>query len=271
VFSSVYDKRIMDLKQRLDSELLNYTNAHPSVKEINTRIWLLKKLKKDEIESFKKMSDEDKQAQFSLDSESPIVQDLQIKISELESNAFSLKVKAENYETRIGILRGRIDMIPAVEAQLTELSRTYDINKKQYDDLLTRRESAQISNSMEEQTDNIHFKIIDPPRVPTEPVGPKRLLFLLGVTLIAFGSGIGLSFLHSQIAPVVITSKQISKELNLPVYGESYATVSSGIPSKEMKKKWIFITSNFILLSSLLLLLGWYMKDMILLILSKVI
>ena len=269
IFSSVYDQRIMRLRQGLDSALLNYTSAHPTVKELNTRIWHLKKLKKDEIDAFKQMSDTDKKEQFDLDSNSPIVQELQLKISELEGTAFSLKVKAENYSKRIDVLLDRIDLIPGVEAKLTELKRNYDIYKVQYESLLIRRESAQISNSMEEQTDNIHFKIIDPPRIPTEPVGPKRLLFLLAVTLIGFGSGIGLSFLHSQISPTVITSDQVGKELKLPVYGESYATDASGLQSMEKRKKWIFITSNAILLTCLMVLLGWYMKDLLLILLSK--
>lgn len=268
-FASAYDQRISDVQQRLDNALLGYTDAHPNVILARNRIETLKSLKQQEINDFKQMSLDNKRDQFDLNSDSPIIQGMQIKISELEGRSFALKVKADNYQQRIDVLVSRIDLIPAVEAHITELNRNYEINKKQYEDLLFRRESASISNSMEEETDNIHFKIIDPPRIATEPKGPKRLLLLLGVTLAAFGVGVGLSFLHSQVVPVVLTNIQIAKEMSLPVYGISYATEVSGIPKWEKRKNWIFIISNVALFSCLIALIGWHMKDNILLLLNK--
>lgn len=269
-FSSAYEIRIIEMQQSLDALLLKYTEEHPSVKEIIARVEHLKNLKKTERKKYQNLSLDDKKAQFDLDSNNPFVHELQLKIADLESRLFVLKVKRDSFETRIATLKGRIDLVPAVEAHLTELRRNYEINKSQYEELRSRRESAQISNSMEEETNNISFKIIEPPRVPVKPKGPKRMLFLLGVTLVGFGTGIVLSFLHSQIAPSVLTKSQISQHLNIPVYGESYATIASGIPAQEKRKKWIFIISNIVLLSCLSLLVGWYMKDAILLILNKV-
>ena len=75
-------------------------------------------------------------------------------------------------------------MVPQVETDMVQLNRDYEINKKNYDQLLTRRESAQMSEDMEAKTDVIDFKVIDPPYVPPNPAFPNRpLLFSLVLEL----------------------------------------------------------------------------------------
>ena len=90
--------------------------------------------------------------------------------------------------------------------------------------------------------------MIDPPRAATIPVGPKRILLLFAATIFAFGVGIGLSLLFSQINPVVTSSSQVSKLTGIPVFGIVSATENLGLQRWHKRKTLIFIVSNSVLL-----------------------
>jgi uncharacterized protein involved in exopolysaccharide biosynthesis len=48
------------------------------------------------------------------------------------------------------------------------------VNKQQYDTLLQRLESAKMSQQADQNTENVKFRIIEPPMVPIKPSGPQR-------------------------------------------------------------------------------------------------
>jgi capsular polysaccharide biosynthesis protein len=96
--------------------------------------------------------------------------------------------------------------------------------------------------------------VIDPPRAETEPAGPNRNLFFIGVTILGFGAGIGLSFLFSQLNPVVTSASQISRATGIPVFGIVSATENLGLKKWHQRKTLIFIASNSLLF---LLLIGF--------------
>ena len=73
-------------------------------------------------------------------------------------------------------------------------------------------------------------------------------MFLLGSTIFAFGVGVGLSLLFSQINPVVTSSSQVSKLTGIPVFGIVSATENLGLQRWHKRKTLIFIISNSVLL-----------------------
>ena len=79
--------------------------------------------------------------------------------------------------------------MPEVEAELSRLDRDYEVNKRQYDTLLERLESAKISEQAEQSSENVKFRVIEPPTVPLKPSGPNRILLNSMVLLLALGSG----------------------------------------------------------------------------------
>ncbi len=75
------------------------------------------------------------------------------------------------------------------EAELARLNRDYEVNKRNYDTLVQRLESARISESAEQSADNLKFRVIEPPIVPDKPGGPKRLEMNVMVLIAALGAG----------------------------------------------------------------------------------
>ena len=244
---TTYDDRIAELEGQLDSLQLRYTKQHPDVKEVQRSLDHLSEKRDAEIEQYLSSSSDDSN-EYAPISQNPVIQDIQIQVNQLEGQVASMEVRANNYRNTVKELENKIHTLPEIEAELVALNRGYDITKKQYEDLLNRKEKAQIGQSADETTSKINFKVIDPPRAPLKPTGPKRILLYVVVTLLGVGVGLGLSFLFSQINPVVTSSSQVARATGIPIFGIVSATENMGLQSKDKRKTILFIVSNSLLI-----------------------
>ena len=247
---TTYDDRISELESQLDSLQLRYTEQHPDVKEIQRRLESLTKKRNSEIEEYLSNSTGNDD-EYTPISQNPVIQDIQIQVNQLEGQVASMEVRANNYRNTVKELENKIHTLPEIEAELVQLNRGYDITNKQYQELLNRKEKAMIAQSADETTSKINFKVIDPPRAPLVPSGPKRFLFYIVVTFLGVGVGLGLSFLFSQLNPVVTSSSQVARATGIPIFGIVSATENLGLQSKDKRKTILFIVSNTMLLSIL--------------------
>jgi polysaccharide chain length determinant protein (PEP-CTERM system associated) len=247
---TTFDDRIAELEGQLDSLQLRYTEQHPDVKEVQRRLEHLSNKRDDEIEQYLTSSNEAGN-DYTPISQNPVIQDIQIQVNQLEGQVASMEVRANNYRNTVRDLENKIHTLPEIEAELVALNRGYDITKKQYEDLLQRKEKAQIGQSANETTNKINFKVIDPPRTPLKPAGPKRFLLYVAITLLGVGVGVGLSFLFSQINPVATSGSQISRATGIPIFGIVSATENLGLQNIDKRKTILFIVSNTLLLSIL--------------------
>lgn len=107
---------------------------------------------------------------------------------------------------------------PEVQAEFTNLDRDYNVIRRNYEELLARRESVQIGEAARTNSDRVKLEIIDPPTLPTIPVGPNRPLFAAGVLLVGLGAGVVLALLLVQLDGTFYTVAELRK-LGLPVLG----------------------------------------------------
>lgn len=245
---TTFDNRIAELETTLDTLLLRYTEQHPDVKELKRRLAHLNNQRSAEIKKFIDASSNVNDGSIGSLSQSPVLQDVQIQINQLVSQIASLNVRAESYRDEVSNLESKIHILPEIEAELVALNRGYDITKRKYDELLNRRETAQLAQQADETTDKIQFRVIDPPTVPSKPIGPKRILFYIGILIIGVGAGGGLSFLFSQLNPVVTSASQVSRATGIPIFGVVAATDNLNLKSWHRKKTIIFIGSNMLLI-----------------------
>jgi polysaccharide chain length determinant protein (PEP-CTERM system associated) len=243
---TTYDDRISELEASLDSLQLRYTEIHPDVKEVKRRLEHLNSQRSKEIDEYLNATNSSDSNKLST-SQNPVIQQLQIQVNQLENIVASTNVRANDYRQQVKELESKIHILPEIEAELTSLNRGYEITKNKYEELLNRQETAQLAQQADESTNTIQFRVIDPPRASIEPVGPMRILFLIGSTIFAFGVGVGLSLLFSQINPVVTSSSQVSKLTGIPVFGIVSATENLGLQRWHKRKTLIFIISNSVL------------------------
>ena len=145
--------------------------------------------------------------------------EIRIEISLLQSLIASLDVRKDNYKTNIEDLKQKIDLVPQVEAEFTALNRDYGITKRKYEELLSRRESADLAQKADVSSEDVQFRVIDPPLAPLAPTGPNRLIGYTAVVFIGFAAGLAVAFLISQLNPILIRGRQLTALTSYPVLG----------------------------------------------------
>lgn len=242
---TTYDERIAELESALDALKIKYTDEHPDVREGTRRLEYLNTQREKEIEEYiSARADSSGNQQIS---ENPVIQSLQIQVNQLEGQVASIKVRRDNYKNEVEDLENKIHILPEIEAELTALNRDYAITKKNYEQFLSKKEQATIAKDADETTSNIQFRVIDRPRAPTEPTGPKRVLFTIAILIVGAGVGVGLSFLFSQVNPVVTSGSQVAKATGIPVFGVVSAAENLGLQRWYRRKQLLFIFSNIML------------------------
>ena len=222
--SADLEKRIADLKQKLDMLQLSFTERHPDVIASKRVLAQLEGQKKEEIDKQRKEWQQKKSAGGGAATDArgrsnPAQQHLTVSLAEAEAAVAALRTRSAEFEQQYEALKKAANTVPQVEADLVQLNRDYEVNKKNYETLLARRESAQISGEMESNAGVMDFRIVDPPRVPPTPVAPKRPLLMWLVLALGAAAGIALTVLMSQVRPVFNDRTSLQEMANLPILG----------------------------------------------------
>src|SRR6185437_1817274 len=115
-------------------------------------------------------------------------------------------------------LEERAKATPGIQAQAQNLDRDYAVKKKNYDELLQRREQTGIAEAADTTADKIQFRIIDPPQIPVVAAAPNQPMLLSGVFIGAVGAAIGLPLLLMQFDKSYTTVTAL-RGLGLPILG----------------------------------------------------
>ncbi len=156
----------------------------------------------------------------------------QLKVRNIENDAVIASLQRQTQDATRE--RDRLEDIargaPQLQADYANVNRDYEVLRRNYDDLLTRRESMRISSAAEADGDKVKVQVIDPPQVPQNPVAPKRVLLVSGVLAAGFAAGIGLALLLVQMDQSFHTVEELRAMGFLVVGGVSFLgeTVSFG-------------------------------------------
>jgi polysaccharide chain length determinant protein (PEP-CTERM system associated) len=164
---------------------------------------------------------------------SPVLQQLKVALSDAEARVASMKARVDEYAARNARLKAMSSAVPELETQFSQLNRDYQINKANYEKLISGRESAKMSGNLNATTEMMSFRIIDPPTVPARPSGPDRPRLLGIAFLFALAAGIGVGFVMSQVRPTFVSHAQLRELTGLPVLG----SVSMNWTSREKSRR----------------------------------
>ena len=235
------DARLYEQKRNLDTLLQRYTDEHPDV--VNTRrlIAELEAQKRREIDELRRKA---KAAPGGPAVEAnPAVLELNRIYSAAEVQVASLRARVVEYESRANRVQEQLKVAPQLEAELAQLNRDYQINQKNYADLVSRRESAMMSGQLENTSSVAEFRVIDPPRVSPKPVAPNRVLLMPMTLLAALGAGLGMAFLMSQIRPVFFDGAALRQLTQLPLLGVVDLIPSNAFRQRESRSFKRFIAA----------------------------
>ncbi|WP_242479065.1 XrtA system polysaccharide chain length determinant [Lamprobacter modestohalophilus] len=211
--SSALDPQVAAAQARLDDLLLRFTERHPDVLELQRLIDELKR--RSAIERAKANENQPSR----LVQASTVYGNLRIALNEAEADVASLQARVDEFESRVTGLTEKIDAIPEIEADLTQLTREYNTISNQHSKLLERRESARLSQQVENSVEGIKFRVIDPPIAPKKPSAPNRLLLALAVLVVAVGGGAAAAVALDLLRPIYDDRRILYRTTGLPVLG----------------------------------------------------
>src|SRR4029077_9566865 len=90
--------------------------------------------------------------------------------------------------------------------------------QKNYEELLSRRETSNITSAADTGADKVRLRVVDPPQVSRIPVAPNRMMLISLVLLGGIGGAVALSVLLSQTDRSVGDIGHL-KDFGFPVLG----------------------------------------------------
>lgn len=213
------DDRISRLDDEIEELLLKYTREHPRVSGLELR---LARLEREREAERQRLAAERAQtpatAGVDLD-RNPVHQGIRAALVSARSDVASATSRVDQYRDRIAALEQRVDTVPEVEARFADLTAERNSIKTRLDELVERRQTAEISSEVERSEDQVEFRLVEPPRVPTAPDAPNRPLLVtasLGAAAAGYG---GTGLLLALLWPAFYTRVGLQEALQLPVLG----------------------------------------------------
>ncbi|WJG10442.1 XrtA system polysaccharide chain length determinant [Aliiglaciecola sp. LCG003] len=240
-----YDNRIAALESRIDELLIQYTELHPEVVKTKGMLDNLYDEREQHIKSLTDVAEETgSYSQFGNLNQNPVYQELKLTVAQYESQIAQLTVRATQTRAKINELERIVDLVPQIEAEAQGLNRDYEITRDKYLELIGRREQAELSRKAEATSDDVQFRVIDPPTLPTKPSGPNRILYYSMILFVGFGAGLGIAFLVSQVNPVVLSPSQLVGNFGIPVFGKVSHINAQEIAKVDRRRMLVFAASS---------------------------
>jgi polysaccharide chain length determinant protein (PEP-CTERM system associated) len=233
--ASPLDATIAQHKTRLENLLLQYTEKHPEVISLRETLTRLEKDRADQAAARKRSGMSAPTGTNALNI-NPVYQSMRISLSQTELQLVDVRNRLTRAQGEVGKLRGLVNTVPEVEAELSRLNRDYEVTRVQHQQLLQRLESARITEQAEQSKDASRFQIVEPPTVPVLPTGVPRGLLATAALLAALGAGVLLALVLNQTHPVFSTRSQLATMTGLPVFGSVSYAPSSAIASTERRQ-----------------------------------
>lgn len=205
------DGRISAAANQLQSLRLRYTDQHPEIAQLQLDL--------QSLEQEKALTPYETVGGANAAVTTTAYQELKTLLAEAEASVAETRTRYNAYEQQVDQLKDSRYELPEIETQLLQLNRDYVILKAQYDTLLQRRESARLSSELDENVEEIPFRIIDPVYAPLRPSEPNKKILNLLVLLLGGVIGAGVAFVIHFFKPMFFDQKMLAQVTKLPVLG----------------------------------------------------
>jgi polysaccharide chain length determinant protein (PEP-CTERM system associated) len=211
------DARIDSERRRLDGLLQRYGDAHPDVRSSRELLASLEERRRADVAELR--SGKSIGPVGTTVTKSAASQELTKVLANWEVQLAALRTRANEYSSRYEQALAHMKAFPQLEAEWSQLNRDYGVHKKNFEDLLARRESALMSVNVESASGIAEMRLIDPPRVSSRPVTPARKLLLPLVLCGSLAAGMAVAFVMSQLQPLCHRAMDLRQHFDVPLLG----------------------------------------------------
>ncbi len=149
----------------------------------------------------------------------PLYLSLQAMQADRGAQVAALRMRKSQIQGDLDALAAKLAVDPEVAAQQGEVERRYQVLKDQYDQLFAQREQLRLRGQAQSEAAPVRFSVIDPPRAPSTPSAPNRLLLLTGVLLAGLAAGVGAAFAMAQLRQTYPTTQRLERASGMTVIG----------------------------------------------------
>ncbi|MCX7857683.1 MAG: Wzz/FepE/Etk N-terminal domain-containing protein [Deltaproteobacteria bacterium] len=246
------DKQMLkELRAKLVSLSTRYSDEHPDVKKTKEQIEKLEeKLKSQGVDPIGGKPD------------NPAYINIASQISSVQSEMEELRKQREAVYQKMAEYRRRIQMSPKVEEGYRGLVAERNNLQAKYDDLMRKYLETKVALSLEKEQMGERFTLIDPPRLPEEPVKPNiPAIILIGIVL-GIGSGVGTVSIKEHMDQSIRNPDVLSKLTGFSVLSTIPEIVTLDEILRSKRRNKIFIVSIAIGMVVLVLIFHFFIMDL---------
>ncbi len=245
------DGRLDAQRRQLDELMRRYTDEHPDVVSTQRSIAALERQKQQELAASGGARGRGNAAT------SPVYQRIRIALAEAEANVASLRTQLSEQQARLEQARATAGKVPQAEAELAQLNRDYDVIRRNYEQLVTRRESAALGERMDQSSQVADFRLVEPPRASERAVFPDRkTLAALGL-LLSMAAGAAVTFALTKLFPVFNSASELREVSGRPVLGSVSMIVLPTAKLQERRDRLAFAGAGVLLIALHVVWVGW--------------
>ena len=130
----------------------------------------------------------------------PVYAQLKVRLVELDTTITSLQRQLGDAVREQARLEAVARDNPRLEAEYQNMDRDYTVLRRNYEELLVRREAMRIATAADSHASTTRLQVVDPPRIPRLPNGPRPVTLIAGVLLAGLvggaGVAVGLGIVH---------------------------------------------------------------------------
>ena len=128
--------------------------------------------------------------------------DLQGQMRRMES---LIHLQEEEYE--------RAQRVAANQAELSELTRDYNVNRDVYEEMLQRKESARLSMTLDIEGQGVSYRIQEPATFPLKPAGLNFIHFAIAGPILGLLAALGLLVVYVMLDPHIRSARVLQQQL----------------------------------------------------------
>jgi polysaccharide chain length determinant protein (PEP-CTERM system associated) len=235
------DERLQEIRRNLDNLLLKYTEDHPDVKAARQSI---AQLQAEGVRS--SVAAAKSSAPPKGEIANSVYDQIKIKLVDAEAAVAAVQRRLDDAQADLQRIEKVAQSAPGVLVQAQDLDRDYSVLKRNYQELVARREATQIAHAADTKTEKIQFRIVDPPQVPILPAAPNRAMFVTIVLLFGIGAGLAVPVALTQVDRSFATIAQL-RNLGVPILG-SVTRLSLGAARRRAMIQLVGVCASTLLL-----------------------
>ncbi|MFY9725443.1 MAG: GNVR domain-containing protein [Bryobacteraceae bacterium] len=168
------------------------------------------------------------------------IQTTQADIDRLIKNTASENQKIAAYQTRI-------EQAPLNEQQYMQLNSDYQLAKKNYEDLVQKRDSSETAQDLEQHKGGENLELLDPASLPEQATDPNRPVWAAVGTAIGLMIGIVLAGAREMRDASLKNLKDVRAYTNLPVLSSIPLLENALLVRRKRRLFWLAWSSSFII------------------------